>query len=177
MIRLTHDLWSRYKAAFIARDLVVEPMAWIMTKPGRNSRYNQGNVNFRNAAYVMYMVVHKSGSGFYCNHILRSGILPDNTHPPTSTVVENVPITPNGEKLKKTGKKKSLWRPQENSHTELVVAVGTYCPPEDILMDFCCGTAVSALAGLRLGVKLCIMNDRDGNKPNNSNHSSLLKPL
>jgi len=144
----------------VSRDLIVEPMAWIMAKPGKNTRYNQGHAKFRNAAYVMYMIVHKSGNDFFFNPHAVEEWAPDNTHPANSSVVTDVPVTQNNEKLKRAGKN-TLWRKQENSHVELQVAVGTYCPPEGILMDFCCGTAVSALAGLRLGVKLCIMNDRE----------------
>lgn len=162
MVRLTHDLWTRYKTAFLARDLVVEPTAWIMAKPGRNCRYNQGNTNFRHSAYVMYMIVHKHGSEFYFNPNAVGEFANESDYPPNANIVTNVPITPNHEKLKRVGTK-SAWRKQENSHTELCVAIGTYCPPEGIVMDCTCGTAVSALGALRLGIKLVIMNDRDGN--------------
>ena len=162
MVRLTHDLWTRYKTAFLARDLVVEPTAWIMAKPGRNCRYNQGNTKFRHSAYVMYMIVHKHGSEFYFNPNAVGEFANESDYPPNANIVTNVPITPNHEKLKRVGTK-SAWRKQENSHTELCVAIGTYCPPEGIVMDCTCGTAVSALAALRLGIRLVIMNDRDGN--------------
>ncbi len=52
-------------------------------------------------------------------------------------------------------------RKQENSFSELLTVVSVYLRPGGILMDPFCGTAVSCLAGLRVGARLCVMNDKD----------------
>ena len=54
----------------------------------------------------------------------------------------------------------SAWRAQECAIGEIAELMWQYCPPGGVVMDLCAGTAVTALAALRLGCRV-IVGDRD----------------
>jgi len=54
------------------------------------------------------------------------------------------------------------WRPQENGIHEWVEILHRFTPPGALVADFTCGTAVSALAAIRLNRRI-IINDCDAN--------------
>ena len=55
---------------------------------------------------------------------------------------------------------KKFFRTQENDVNELLDLVHRYSPVAGVVMDLCCGTAVSAMATLPLG-RIGIMHDID----------------
>jgi hypothetical protein len=52
------------------------------------------------------------------------------------------------------------WRTQENGLHELVEILYRFLPENGFFADLTCGTAVSAMAALRLNMS-CVVNDRD----------------
>ena len=123
----------------------------------------------------MYMMVHdrrsealapEEPSYFYFPERLQKWI-PANEIPPTSSTVHNFPMANNARKLRAPAKKGQKRNPplrrQENSLQDLEGAIAVYLKEGGIVMDFCCGTAVSGLAALRVGAHLIFMNDRDQN--------------
>ena len=69
----------------------------------------------------------------------------------------------NSQRLMKVSKRgeATCWRIQENSFDELLTVMACYLPPNGIVVDAYCGTAVSCLAAIKMGAGMCVMNDRD----------------
>ena len=105
----------------------------------------------------VWAIAHKHGTKFYWRRS-ASGLLPHNKYHYSACHMNEIPIPSGYEKLLKPNG--TAWRAQECALGEIGELLWQYCPSGGLAMDLCAGTAVTALAALRVGCRV-IVGDRD----------------